>query len=393
METVNVVNEIDELKNQLMYIHNLGFFFGAGTSCAFGLPGIEDLTNNVEKSLNDEFKTHFNKIKKDSNEINGCEVNIENILNHIRQIRDITQDKKEFSFQNINGQIAKELDLEICSRIQSILSDKEKDADFNHLKDFLLWFNSFFNYRPKEIFTLNYDLLVEKSLDKMEIPYFDGFVGAYEPFFSQENVENVVNNKGMFNDWLKIWKMHGSLNWIWSDDNSNPKILRVGKFDKSDIGSEELVIYPSKEKYNLSRKQPFISFFDRLKSFLTSDETFLIISGYSFSDQHVNEIIFSSLKHNLKLSIVAFLFSDDKIEDLKEEAKHLLNLRVFGPTKAIIRGRIVQWNYNDDNNEKDTFLYWDTQNSELILGDFESLIDFLINISPKKLNGVLKDEG
>ena len=38
----------------------------------------------------------------------------------------------------------------------------------------------------KEIFTSNYDLIIEKSLEAIRIPHFDGFVGSYEPFFWQE---------------------------------------------------------------------------------------------------------------------------------------------------------------------------------------------------------------
>jgi hypothetical protein len=38
----------------------------------------------------------------------------------------------------------------------------------------------------KEIFTTNYDLVIEKSLEAIRAPYFDGFVGSYEPFFGKK---------------------------------------------------------------------------------------------------------------------------------------------------------------------------------------------------------------
>jgi len=44
-------------------------------------------------------------------------------------------------------------------------------------------------------------------------------------------------------------------------------LVRTGKVDNP---INELMIYPSKEKYMLSRKEPFIAYFDRLKSYMTS---------------------------------------------------------------------------------------------------------------------------
>ena len=37
MGFINLIQEIDELKKLLSYSKNIGFFFGAGTSCAFGV--------------------------------------------------------------------------------------------------------------------------------------------------------------------------------------------------------------------------------------------------------------------------------------------------------------------------------------------------------------------
>jgi hypothetical protein len=70
----------------------------------------------------------------------------------------------------------------------------------------------------------------------------------------------------------------------------------------------ELVIYPSKEKYDSSKKQPFVAYFDRLKSVLTAGELLFVFSGYSFSDQHINEIIFNSLRQNNRLSVLIFFY-------------------------------------------------------------------------------------
>lgn len=43
METINIIQEIEEFRKLLSYSKNIGFFFGAGTSCAFGLTSIRYL--------------------------------------------------------------------------------------------------------------------------------------------------------------------------------------------------------------------------------------------------------------------------------------------------------------------------------------------------------------
>jgi len=52
MSQINVVQEMDEFKKVLSYSKNIGFFFGAGSSCALGLPNIYRLTDEVEDRLN-----------------------------------------------------------------------------------------------------------------------------------------------------------------------------------------------------------------------------------------------------------------------------------------------------------------------------------------------------
>ena len=48
MEQLNVIRHMNEFRNILSYAANVGFFFGAGTSCSFGLPTIVQLTEKVK---------------------------------------------------------------------------------------------------------------------------------------------------------------------------------------------------------------------------------------------------------------------------------------------------------------------------------------------------------
>jgi NAD-dependent SIR2 family protein deacetylase len=69
MEKINLIREVRELKTHLSYSKNIGFFFGAGTSCALKIPNVEKLTAGIEAELKDENKSNFNAIKEDKTKI------------------------------------------------------------------------------------------------------------------------------------------------------------------------------------------------------------------------------------------------------------------------------------------------------------------------------------
>lgn len=297
MDKFDVIREIQELRNQLSYSKNIGFFFGAGTSTALGVPNISKLTKSVEESLTGDILKNFQIIKNDlKTTLIDHEINIEDILNQTRRIREITGGKEEKKYLEVDGNSARELDINICKEIYKIINCKETIANLQSTMKFLAWLNMQNRDFSKEIYTSNYDRIIEKSLEKIQIPYFDGFVGSYEPFFLPESVDKFVKNFDLTKSWIRLWKIHGSLSWFWKkdDDTETSRIVRIGKIDKIENNSDEIVIYPSREKYDSSRKQPFIAYFDRLKNYLSDGELLFIITGYSFSDQHINEIIFGS---------------------------------------------------------------------------------------------------
>ena len=385
---MDVVKEIKELKNQLAYSKNIGFFFGAGTSCALKIPNIAMLTAEIEKNLKDDKLKNFKIIRDNLKKTLGREVNIEEILNQIRKIREITYDKTDQDFNKVTGDAAKNLDKEICNQIYEIIEGAEGKADLTNPRMFFAWLTNLNHEYSKEIFTTNYDLIIEKSLEQKQIPYFDGFVGSYEPFFWQESIEQATGKTDMTRNWIRLWKIHGSLSWFWKEDkkDNSQKIIRVGKFDKAGTTDKELVIYPSKEKYDSSRKQPFIAYFDRLKNFLSSGELLFIFTGFSFSDQHINEIVFNCLRQNNRLFCIVLCYTDTEVENLHTLTKSsYMNLNVFGPKKAIVNGTLSDWTF-DKTTLKDTEkfdTYWNEAKGELKLGDFNELVNFLITYSGK----------
>jgi len=391
MVKFNLVREIRELKNQLSYSKKYGFFFGAGTSCALGVPNINTLTTGIENALQNDHQTNFKKIKDDlESSYPDKIINVEDILNQLRQIRLITGERGDKSYLNISGVLATELDNIICKQIYEIISTSEKTVDLSNTKKFFAWLNMQHRDFSKEIFTSNYDLIIEKSLEAIRTPYFDGFVGSYEPFFWPESIDKFVEKSDLTKNWIRLWKIHGSLSWFWkknSDANSH-NIVRVGKISDIEKLDNELVIYPSKEKYDSSKKQPFVAYFDRFKNVLLGGERLFIFTGYSFSDQHINEIAFNSLRQNNRLFILVFFYQDSEVEELYKVSSPYLNLTVFGPSKGIINGTLGEWEYKEDDlkQTEKSESYWDDINNKLTLGDFNHFINFLITNSGKKEN-------
>lgn len=389
MPKFDVLREVRELKNHLSYTKNIGFFFGAGTSCALGIPDISALTCDVEAALKGDLLKAFCLVKDDlAAQSQGRAVNIEDILNQLRRIRELTNESDTKMYTGISGKCAVTIDAEVCKAIYSIITAKESIATLDTTKRFFAWYNLLSRDYPKEVFTTNYDLLIEKALEASEIPYFDGFVGAYEPFFWQESVDHSPRPGDLTKNWIRVWKIHGSLSWFWrrSETTQSYRIIRIGNVDQSSDIKNELVIYPSKDKYDSSRKQPFIAYFDRMRAFLLSGELLFAVSGYSFSDQHVNEIFFNCMRQNNRLFVIAFLFTDADVERLHRSCGMYLNLHAYGPTKAIIDGELGEWQFNKDGVKPNevTSMFWSEEKSQLTLGDFNKLVSFLVASSGKK---------
>lgn len=373
------LRELTEIRNQLSYSKRIGFLFGAGTSKAMGLSDISGLTAKVEKNIKAEFGEKFNAIKS---RLAANEQHIEAILNQIRLIRQVTRNNEEESVGPINGKEAEKLDKAICDEVYKIISAEEVTAKLETAVKFLGWLNWISRDYPKELFTTNYDLIIEKSLEQLFIPYFDGFVGSHEPFFAHETLDGNAKYDRPPISWIRLWKLHGSIGWFWKNGvTGNPdRIVRLGAGAKEKFPDSELVIYPSRDKYESSRKQPFTSYFDRLKEFLMNGEGIFIIAGYSFSDEHINEVIFNCLNQNNRIHIIGLFFEDKPIDDIIGVGKNLPNFSMLGPTKASISGVVADWKF--ENTDSVLGHFWDENRVQL--GDFKVLVDFLVFSSGMK---------
>lgn len=147
------------------------------------------------------------------------------------------------------------------------------------------------------IFTPNYDLYVEKALDEVGLPYTDGLRSGLESEFNiAEYGRRIVDTTKRYRDkWSKVspffrvYKLHGSLNWQRDSNGKVKKVYGIGS------GSEELLIAPTSSKYADTQGSPFSDLFRELSVEMLKPNTVLLINGYGFGDEHINNFLIQAL--------------------------------------------------------------------------------------------------
>lgn len=296
-------------------------------------------------------------------------------LSRLRRIAALLVGDQELD--GLTAQTAVELDQAICRAVIAELDISR--ADFSPSRHFAAWLARANYHAPVEIFTVNYDLLLETSLEEMQVPYFDGFIGNLRASFQTELVEA---RSGDESDTIpaffaRLWKLHGSVNWAWE---SSRHIVRIGQ---PVSGGMAAAIYPSDTKYEESRRVPFLVLQDRMRRALHQPETLVLIAGYSFGDAHLNELIFDAAMRRERTEIVVFCYST--IPDiLVEKALLTPNIQVLGGQEAIIGGLRANW-MAPENDYPGIF-----ENDCFLLGDFRKLAEYLAKSTSRESDNDLQ---
>jgi len=382
---------------------SIGFFISAGCPLAVDMPdketsplipdvaGLSRFINDKLKG-NKEYMVLLTEIKKAKKDVE----NIEDILSFLRSLLLVSKggDVRGLSEKNL-------LDLErdICKEIVKKLDVNLPNQETPY-HDLGRWMRSIDRKVAVEIFTTNYDLLMEEALEDLEIPYYDGFVGSRRSFFDLRAVEdNLIPTH-----WSRLWKIHGSINWYQEDVAGQKKVYRSSEIKKD----ASHLIYPSHLKYEESRKMPYLALIDQLNRFIRKKSSLLILVGYSFHDEHLNDTIANALMANPTAMVLGLMFgpyekTDDKGElvesysDAYRFAKKLHNLNIWTFDKAIIGTNPGQWKriINDDDDpdllnfvSREKKADGSDDSEDLIkLGNFSVLTNFLKKIIGKPKDG------
>ena len=317
----------------------IGLLLGAGCPMAIPsgngneplIPDIEGITVRVRERLTgdceigDAFVSVEGHLKEDGNP----DPTVEDLLTHIRALHAVAGNG---AARGLTKAQLENLDERVCELIHQVV-DQELPSLGTPYHNVAMWANAIPREFPVEIFTTNYDLLVEQALEESRVPYFDGFAGVRRPLFDPQMLESDSVPK----QWTRLWKLHGSINWHLTE--------RFEVFRGSTIeAAPKRVIHPSHLKYQESRRMPYLAMADRMRTFMRLPASALIICGYSFGDEHINENIVQGLQHTQ--TAVAFALMYGSIENYPVAvtlAESRPNLNVLAEDGGVLGGQKVKW--------------------------------------------------
>ena len=345
----------------------IGLLIGAGAPVSVNvgadghyiplIPDIEGLTKLVRDKLKGAEKEAFQLIES---EIENS--NIELVLSKVRGLSEVIGTTK---IHDLDGEGFRTLSKTICATIKEVV-DVDLPSEENPFSDIISWINGITRKVPAEIFTTNYDLLFEEAMERAKTPYFDGFVGAKNPFFDPSS----ISNNDLPINWIRLWKLHGSIGW---SECPNGDVIRG-----TIVGGESMV-YPSHIKYDQTQAAPFTSLFERLKSFLLEPDSLLITSGFSFADAHISAKISECMSANSTSAIIALQYKTlDEEKYAVEIATRRPKMSVYCKDGAVINGVKAKWKLGEEPSKhwgKIRQEYW--KDDSFYLGDFKSFAHFM----------------
>ena len=278
------------------------FLLGAGASANAEIPVSSQMIKKVEELIQtddkwSEYKDLYNLVKSGILYADGIQgkidknFNIERLYNVLNElIKKVEHPLYPFigSWNIRLNEIIKDNNFKKIDNFQKLILGELKDwVDlkkisnanyFKKLKKFKDKYNNFLR-----IFSLNYDLCIEKSLDPESFKIQRGF-----------NEDNVWDYKSI-TDYPKesppdvfLYKLHGSLDW-YRDKNTGEV-----KFLDGSVKNPELIFGTT---YKLQYVDPYLFLFSEFRHY-TLKSKLIVIIGYGFGDEHINGILTQALKQD-----------------------------------------------------------------------------------------------
>jgi len=318
------------------------FLFGAGASAPLGLP----VTKGFLKDFYGAKVESFNVLLQYFKVKNPEDLDIEQVFDTLNEIVNIKNSLIYHVFSenrtwNVNNLFSyKENIKNIVGSISSSYSHLFRDIKayilrqltfLNTEKAFNFYWSIFKDYpfkeQPLQIFTTNYDLIIEEAfcgkygeiLDKWKNlgikKLYLGFEFKGRATVFDFNVKD-MNKPGV----VSLIKLHGSIDWRPYED-----IIVLGGKDLPDNPDTPFLIYPGYK--GVPDREPFSSLHFAFLNSLTKAER-LISVGFAFRDLYINSILHHALYVNDNLKVFAVAPEIPKDSGLPELLKKFPN-RVF----------------------------------------------------------------
>lgn len=228
------------------------------------------------------------------------------------------------------------------SRDMQRIKEKGLDAEFKRNK--YLFHEKFLkslmqrpqNLQRANIFTSNYDLAFEYAFDNLGIKYIDGFSGFHHRYFKPETFNYDIFYPGSttagkvqrIEKVVRYFKLHGSISWV-SDGQRTPSniygieempielIKRKAEDKKDAFDYGNLMIYPTAVKKSYTLDLPYSELFRHFAYCISQPQSVLFTVGYSFCDEHFNDIIYQALSNPSFTLIIVDFYGCEKSAEIK----------------------------------------------------------------------------
>lgn len=300
-----------------MKLDDVLFFFGNGASIYAG-------SQDTREFKLEDYKTTYVALSSIIDEV-GKHSGIEDQLNALIIVRAyynlVKDEEKEKLVSNLIDEIKSTL---IDSFVNSV--------DYRKLilhEVFLLKLRTFGCLRRTDIYTPNYDLAFEFSLDKLGIEYKDGFSGFVNRLFDPRTLQG-KEKTGLI-------KIHGSVNWIVEDR----KVKEVQpKFKEGKVIIDDTVpvlIYPTSHKLYQTYSTPYSELMRHMLDEMETGKNVVIVLGYKYGDDHINEILLKALENPNNI-FYFFLYNPDESGEFINQLKMLEESM---PNINILTGKVL----------------------------------------------------
>jgi hypothetical protein len=174
------------------------------------------------------------------------------------------------------------------------------------------------------IFTTNYDQFNEAAMDRIGLPYCNGFMGVVERRFNPatfryalaEQLDVTSKRWSAVDGYIYLCKLHGSVTW-YDDGKGLFPIRETAQPDKTKAG--KLIIYPTPSKQDASLGSPYVDLFREFQTRIVREQSVLFVVGYSFGDEHLNNIIYQALTiPTFRLIVFTFPEQEGEIQKLRQ---------------------------------------------------------------------------
>ena len=309
-------SRIEPWLTSLFQSEHLSLLCGSGITNAISILSGAGSGTTMGGTTFSNYKDEIEAAAKVSAQVSGREDG--NIEDQIRTANDLLRGLKILGITDKANTLENELSSIISEFANSILNSEEgiasaeiskRENAYRILINFLLSFASRTGNKERlNIFTTNYDRLIEVGAELAGIHLMDRFVGTMMPIFRSSRLQLDVhyNPPGIRGEprylegVVRLTKLHGSVDWIqnggeirriglpFGADNIDSYLRAPGLYGTNAMG---LMIYPNSAKDRETAEYPYVELFRDFAASICRPNSTLVTYGYGFGDEHINRVL------------------------------------------------------------------------------------------------------